>query len=125
MVKVIIENDGERKELTGDFTLVTVVSDEEKSYSTDCAIVGEFDKNQFPYFLAHTVFGNMNPIYKDETPTERIFRLVEFESYIEALVMGEITENRDALNLSDEANFMLDFIKRMKEKENNGDGGEH
>ena len=62
----------------------------------------------------------MNSIYKDETPTECIFRLVEFESYIEALVMGEITENRDALNLSDEANFMLDFIKRMKEKENNG-----
>lgn len=117
MVKVIIENDGERKELSGDFTLVTVVSDEENRYNTDCAIVGEFDKNQFPHFLAHTVFDNMNSIYKDETPTERIFRLVEFEGYIEALVMGEITENRDALNLSDEANFMLGFIERMKEEE--------
>lgn len=117
MVKVIIENDGERKELSGDFTLVTVVSDEENRYNTDCAIVGELDKNQFPHFLAHTVFDKMNSIYKDETPTERIFRLVEFEGYIEALVMGEITENRDALNLSDEANFMLDFIKRMKEEE--------
>ena len=120
MVKVIIENDGERKELTGDFTLVTVVSDEENSYSTDCAIVGEFDENQFPHFLAHTVFDNMNSIYKDETPTKRIFRLVEFESYMEALVMGEITENKDVLNLSDEANFMLGFIERMKEEENNG-----
>lgn len=115
MVKVIIENDGERKELTGDFTLVTVVSDEENSYSTDCVIVGEFDKNQFPHFLAHTVFDNMNSIYKDETPTERIFRLVEFESYMEALIMSEITENKDVLDLSDETKFVLDLVESMKE----------
>ena len=66
------------------------------------------------------IHDNMNSIYKDETPTKRIFRLVEFESYMEALVMGEITENKDVLNLSDEANFMLGFIERMKEEENNG-----
>lgn len=121
MVKVIIEeDDGERKEFTGDFTVVTVVSNKEHGYSTNNCIRGKYIRNQFPYFLAHTVFDNMNSIYKDETPTERIFRLVEFESYIEALVMGEITENKDVLNLSDEANFMLGFIERMKEEENNG-----
>lgn len=125
MVKVIIENDGERKELSGDFTLVTVTSGKENRYSTGCAIVGEFDRNQFPHFLAQVALDNIRSMFKNETPAECIIQMIEFESYIEALVMGEITENRDALNLSDEANFMLDFIKRMKEKENNGDGGEH
>lgn len=121
MVKVIIEEDsGTRRGLSGDFAFVTVASDKESGYEINNCALGKFDRNQIPHFLAHTVFDNLNTIYKDETPTKRIFRLVEFESYMEALVMGEITENKDALDLPDEANFMLDFIKRMKEEENNG-----
>ncbi len=116
MVKVIIEeDDGDRKELTGDFTLVTVTSDEENRYRTDCAIVGEFDENQFPYFLAHTVFDNIRAMFKNETPAERIIQMIEFETHIKDLIVDEIAKNRDALNLSDETNFVLGLVESIKE----------
>lgn len=115
MVKVIIENDGERKELSGDFTLVTVVSDEENRYNTDCAIVGEFDRNQFPHFLAHAALDNIRSMFKNETPAERIIQMIEFETHIKDLIVDEIAKNRDALNLSDETNFVLGLVESMKE----------
>lgn len=120
MVKVIIENDGERKELTGDFTLVTVASDEENSYSTDCAVVGEFSRKHFPYFFAQVAFDNISTMFKNETPAKRILQMIEFETHIKDLIMGEIAENKDVLDLSDEAIFMLDFMAYMKGKENHG-----
>lgn len=120
MVKVIIENDGERKELTGDFTLVTVASDEENSYSTDCAVVGEFSRKHFPYFLAQVAFDNISTMFKNETPAKRILQMIEFETHIKDLIMGEIAENKNALDLSDKTNFMLVFIEGMKKEENNG-----
>ena len=126
MVKVIIEeDDGDRKELTGDFTLVTVTSDKENRYGTGCAIVGEFDRNQFPHFLAQVALDNIRSMFKNETPAECIIQMIEFETHIMDLIVDEIAKNKDVLDLSDEANFMLDFIERMKKEENNGDGGEH
>ena len=115
MVKVIIENDGERNELTGDFTLVTVTSDKENRYSTGCAIVGEFDRNQFPHFLAHAALDNIRSMFKNETPAERIIQMIEFETHIKDLIVDEIAKNRDALNLSDETNFVLGLVESMKE----------
>ena len=116
MVKVIIEeDDGNRKELTGDFTLVTVTSDEENRYNTDCAIVGEFDRNQFPHFLAHAALDNIRSMFKNYTPAERIIQMIEFETHIKDLIVDEIAKNRDALNLSDETNFVLGLVESMKE----------
>lgn len=116
MVKVIIEeDDGNCKELTGDFTLVTVTSDEENRYNTDCAIVGEFDRNQFPHFLAHAALDNIRSMFKNETPAERIIQMIEFETHIKDLIVDEVAKNRDALNLSDETNFVLGLVESMKE----------
>lgn len=122
MVKVIIieEDSGERRELTGDFTVATVASDKGNGYSTDYAIVGEFDDNQFLYFLAQVALDNINSVFRTKTPAERIDMMNKFKDILASLIIDEIKENKDALNLTDEMNFFLALITYMEKEENNG-----
>lgn len=95
MVKVIIEQDGKRKEFTGDLTVGTVAKFHEDGMGADTFVVGKGNKDSVITLLLNMIPRILEEVF--ESKIDYIEAMIFLNMRLDEKIKSELKENADSV----------------------------